>query len=93
MPEEKDIKKLSEELSEQEQRLEGKALSVGQKVIYASGNLPAALVIALIDGWILYFYAPPASKNLPIYLGVLTAGILNALRYVSNAIGDPVVGW
>jgi glycoside/pentoside/hexuronide:cation symporter, GPH family len=85
--------KLTEELAEQDRRFEGKALSKGQKIIYASGNLPAALTIALIDGWILYFYSPPASKNLPIYLGVFTAGALNALRYVSNAVGDPVVGW
>ncbi len=93
MGEGKDQGKLAQELKEQEQRLEGKALSVGQKIIYAAGNLPAALTIALLDGWILYFYAPPESKHLPIYLGVFTAGVLNALRYVVNAIGDPVVGW
>lgn len=97
MGEEKDKQRLAEELKDQEQRLEGKALSVGQKIIYAAGNLPAALTIALVDSWIVYFYAPPASDaakdNLPVYLTVAMAGILNALRYVSNAIGDPMVGW
>jgi len=81
----------------QEQLVEGKALSSGQKIIYALGNLPAAMTIALLDTYIVYFYAPPArdvaEKGLPVFLTVAMAGGLNALRYVSNAIGDPVVGW
>ena len=38
MGEERDSKKLAEELKEQEQRLEGKALSVGQKIIYSAAT-------------------------------------------------------
>lgn len=94
MGEEKNGKKLVEELKQQEERLEGKALSLGQKLIYAGGNLPAALSVVLLDSWLIFFLAPPRDeRNLPIYIPVFTAGILNSLRYVCNAIGDPLVGW
>ncbi len=76
---------------EQESRLEGNALSTGEKIIYGSGNLPAALTIALIDTWILYFLSPSESRN--GYVSLLAAGVINFLRYVCNAIGDPTVGW
>ena len=90
--EQKDSERLVEALArEQEEKLEGKALSTGNKFIYGLGNLPAALSIALVDTWIIYFYSPPESKD--IYLSVGVAGVLNFLRYVCNAIGDPIVGF
>jgi len=97
LSEQKPSEKIKEELKDQEQRLEGRALSLGQKLIYAAGNLPAAMTIAMIDTYIVYFYAPPekdvVEKGLPVFLPVFLAGVINALRYVSNAVCDPLVGW
>jgi len=89
--EERDKDNLSQEMKQQEQRLDGKALSFGQKLVYASGNLPAALTIGLIDTWIIYFLSPSESRS--GYVSLMAAGVINFLRYLCNAIGDPLVGW
>lgn len=90
MSEERDRQKLFEELArDQDAKMEGKALSFWKKSIYSSGNLPAAMTIAMIDTWIIFFY----SEQKTVYVSAMVAGILNFLRYICNAIGDPTVGW
>jgi len=89
----KDLGKLAEELAkEQEERLEGTALSKSEKAIYSLGNLPAALTTQMIEAWLVYFYCPPTTENLPIYASLTAIGVINLIGRIVDSLADPLIG-
>ncbi len=70
-----------------------RALSLGQSIIYAGGNLPAALTTGMVESWLLFFYCPPSDKNLPVYASLAAFGLISILGRVVDSVSDPVVGF
>ncbi len=70
-----------------------RALTLWQSMIYAGGNLPAALTTGMIEGWLLFFYCPPADQNLPVYASLAAFGVISILGRVVDSVSDPLVGF
>ena len=79
--------------AEKERPGKERALTLWQGIIYASGNLPAALTTGMVESWLLFFYCPPKDQNLPVYASLLAFSIIGFLGRVVDSVSDPLVGF
>lgn len=68
-------------------------LPLANRLIYASGSLGGNVFSRSKDLWLIYFYAPPASADIPERVPLLALGILLTVARVIEALDDPLIGW
>ena len=68
-------------------------LPVADRVLYGLGSLGNATLFWSLGAWLIYFYAPPPDRGLPVLLPLAVVGILRGVGQAIEALDDPLIGW
>ncbi|MEK6619962.1 MAG: MFS transporter, partial [Chloroflexota bacterium] len=68
-------------------------LPVADRVLYGLGSLGNATLFWSLGAWLIYFYAPPPDRGLPVLLPLAVVGILRGVGQAIEAFDDPLIGW
>jgi GPH family glycoside/pentoside/hexuronide:cation symporter len=73
---------------------EGKAMSWGQRLVYAAGNCGVGMLPAVVGSWAMYYYAPPPDDGtLKPYIPLSIVGIVLFLGRLAEALINPFIGY
>jgi GPH family glycoside/pentoside/hexuronide:cation symporter len=71
----------------------GPALSLRDKLLYASGSFGANVTFQALAAWLIYFYAPPDDADNTALIGIGVVGAILVVSRVIEAFDDPLIGF
>ncbi|MBI5528726.1 MAG: MFS transporter [Deltaproteobacteria bacterium] len=70
-----------------------RALTFGQQLSYAVGNMGVGLLPTLIGSWAMYYFSPPPGEGLPSYIPLMVVGWVLFIGRLGEAIINPFIGY
>lgn len=70
-----------------------RSLSLLDKVFYAFASVGNSALFWAQSVWVLYFYAPPESADLPIRMPPALIGVALGVGRLIEVFDDPLIGW
>lgn len=74
-------------------RLRAVQLRVADRLLYAVGSLGNATLFWTLGAWLIYFYAPPEDRGLPVLLPLGIVALARGVGQLIEAFDDPLIGW
>ena len=68
-------------------------LPIADRLLYAVGSLGNATLFWTLGAWLIYFYAPPADRGLPVLLPLGVVALARGAGQLLEALDDPLIGW
>jgi GPH family glycoside/pentoside/hexuronide:cation symporter len=68
-------------------------LPLPDRLLYAVGSLGNATLFWTLGAWLIYFYAPPEDRGLPVLLPLGIVALARGAGQVLEAFDDPLIGW
>lgn len=68
-------------------------LPLADRLLYAVGSLGNATLFWTLGAWLIYFYAPPPERGLPLLIPLGVVALARGIGQVLEAFDDPLIGW
>lgn len=68
-------------------------LSLPDRLLYAVGSLGNATLFWSLGAWLIYFYAPPEGRGLPLLIPLAVVAAARGVGQLLEALDDPLIGW
>ena len=68
-------------------------LPLADRLLYAVGSLGNATLFWTLGAWLIYFYAPPEERGLPLLIPLAVVAVARGAGQLLEALDDPLIGW
>ncbi len=68
-------------------------LSLGSKLLYASGSLGSNITFQTLAVWLIFFYAPPEDAERSPLIPIGIVGLILVVTRIIEAVDDPLIGY